>query len=37
MPDSSWLTIFPALAILLIVLGFDLLGDGIREALDVDR
>jgi peptide/nickel transport system permease protein len=37
MPDSWWLTIFPALAILLIVLGFNLLGDGIREALDVDR
>jgi peptide/nickel transport system permease protein len=37
MPDSWWLTIFPALAILLIVLGFNLLGDGLREAFDAER
>ena len=36
MPDSWWLTIFPALAILLIVLGFNLLGDGLRDMLDVE-
>jgi peptide/nickel transport system permease protein len=36
MPDAWWLTIFPALAILLIVLGFNLLGDGLREAFDAE-
>lgn len=34
LPDSWWLTVFPALAILLVVLGFNLLGDGLREALE---
>lgn len=34
MPDAWWLTIFPALAILVLVLGFNLLGDGLREAFD---
>jgi len=33
LPDSWWLTLFPALAILVAVFGFNLLGDGIREAL----
>jgi peptide/nickel transport system permease protein len=37
MPDSWWLTVFPALAILLVVMGFNLLGDGLREAADVRR
>jgi peptide/nickel transport system permease protein len=36
MPDSWWLTIFPALSILLVVLGFNLLGDGLREAFDTE-
>lgn len=31
---SPWLMIFPGLAILLTVLGFVLLGDGLRDALD---
>ena len=34
MPDAWWLTLFPAIAILVIVLGFNLLGDGLREAFD---
>lgn len=34
LPDSWWMTLFPALAILLVVFGFNLLGDGIREALE---
>ncbi len=34
LPDSWWLTVFPALAILLVVLGFNLLGDGLRESLE---
>ncbi len=29
-----WLTLFPGLAILLAVLGFNLLGEGLRDALD---
>ena len=36
MPDAWWLTIYPALSILLLVLGFNLLGDGLREAFDTD-
>ena len=32
MPDAWWLTVFPAIAILLVVLGFNLVGDGLREA-----
>ena len=37
MPDAWWLTVFPALAILIVVMGFNLLGDGLREAADVGR
>jgi peptide/nickel transport system permease protein len=33
MPDSWWMTIFPALAIVIIILGFNLLGDGVRDML----
>ncbi|MDL2313845.1 ABC transporter permease [Desulfovibrio sp. OttesenSCG-928-C14] len=32
-----WLSVFPGLAILLTVLGFNLLGEGIRELLDPSR
>jgi peptide/nickel transport system permease protein len=32
--SAPWLVIFPGLAIMLTVLGFNLLGDGLREALD---
>lgn len=31
---ASWLIIFPGIAIMLTVLGFNLLGDGLRDALD---
>lgn len=31
---APWLLIFPGVAIMITVLGFNLLGDGIREALD---
>ena len=37
LPDSWWLTVFPGLAILLAVFGFNLLGDGLREVLGVDE
>ncbi|MCC7107163.1 MAG: ABC transporter permease, partial [Chloroflexi bacterium] len=31
---SPWVTLFPGLAIMITVLGFNLLGDGMRDALD---
>ena len=31
---APWAAIFPGLAIALTVLGFNLLGDGLRDALD---
>jgi len=37
MPDQWWLTIWPALAIVIIVLGFNLLGDGLRDMLAVEE
>jgi peptide/nickel transport system permease protein len=33
LPDLWWMSIFPALAIMLIVLGFNLVGDGIKDML----
>ncbi len=36
LPDSWWLTVFPGMAILIAVLGFNLLGDALREILEVD-
>ena len=32
--DAWWLTAFPALAVLLTVLAFNLLGEGLRDALN---
>jgi len=32
---APWLTIFPGLALFFVTLGFNLLGDGLRDALDV--
>ncbi len=32
--DQWWISTFPAVAILLLVLGFNLLGDGVRDVLD---
>lgn len=32
--DSIWLTLFPSFAILLLVFGLNLLGDGLRDAID---
>lgn len=34
MPHYWWISVFPGLAIFTVVLGFNLLGDGIRDALD---
>ncbi|MDD6212934.1 MAG: ABC transporter permease [Clostridiales bacterium] len=33
MPDAWWMTIFPALAIVIIILGFNFMGDGIGDML----
>jgi peptide/nickel transport system permease protein len=32
--SAPWLALWPGIAIFLAVLGFNLLGDGIREGLD---
>ncbi len=37
LPDNWWMAVFPALAILVAVLGFNLLGDGLRDVMDTDR
>ncbi len=34
LPDHWWMATFPGLAILVTVLGFNLLGDGLRDVLD---
>ena len=31
LPDQWWIAVFPALAIVLVVLGFNLMGDGLRD------
>jgi len=36
LPVRWWLTTFPGLAIFVTVLGFNLLGDGLRDAFDVE-
>ena len=37
MPDSWWVSSMPGLAIFVVVVGFNLLGDALRDALDVWR
>lgn len=37
MRDAPWVVIFPGLAIMVAVLAFNLLGDGLRDALDRTR
>jgi peptide/nickel transport system permease protein len=37
LPDAWWLTVFPGLAILVAVFGFNLLGDAMREILGADQ
>ena len=34
MPEDWWLTFFPGMAIFMVVLGYNLIGDGLRDALD---
>lgn len=37
LPELWWITIFPALGIAVVILGFNFLGDGIRDMLDRGR
>jgi peptide/nickel transport system permease protein len=37
LPDLWWLAVFPGVAILVAVLGFNLVGDGVSDVLDVER
>lgn len=37
MPDLWWMTIFPAVAIAFIILGFNFFGDGVRDMLERGR
>jgi peptide/nickel transport system permease protein len=37
LPDLWWLAVFPGLAILVTVLGFNLLGDGVNDLLDASQ
>jgi peptide/nickel transport system permease protein/oligopeptide transport system permease protein len=34
MTGQWWWSVFPGFAIMMLVLGFNLLGDGLRDALD---
>ncbi|RKX75917.1 MAG: D,D-dipeptide ABC transporter permease [Spirochaetes bacterium] len=36
LPTQWWLTVFPSLAIFFLIFGFNLLGDGLRDMLDVE-
>ena len=36
LPDQWWISIFPSLAILVVVVAFNLLGDGVRDLLDAE-
>jgi peptide/nickel transport system permease protein len=31
LPDQWWIAVFPALIVVIVVLGFNLLGDGVRD------
>ncbi|MGH2548499.1 MAG: ABC transporter permease, partial [Thermomicrobiales bacterium] len=37
MEEAPWVVIYPGLAIMIAVLGFNLLGDGLKDSLDSDR
>ena len=36
LPDTWWFSLFPGFAILIVVLGFNLVGDGLKDMFDVD-
>ncbi|MCL4559528.1 MAG: ABC transporter permease [Chloroflexi bacterium] len=37
LPDQWWMVVFPALAIVIVVLGFNLLGDGLHDLLSEEK
>ena len=37
LPEQWWISIFPALMVVLIVLGFNLLGDGLRDVFATEE
>lgn len=37
LPESWWISLFPGFAILLLVMGFNMLGDGLRDLFDVEE
>lgn len=37
MPDAWWISLFPGFAILILVMGFNMLGDGLRDLFDVEE
>jgi peptide/nickel transport system permease protein len=37
MPDQWWIAVFPSLAVMVVVLGFNLFGDGIRDMLSPEE
>ena len=37
LPDQWWITVFPALTIVFIVLGFNLMGDGVRDMFGAEE
>jgi peptide/nickel transport system permease protein len=37
LPEQWWISVFPALAIVVIVLGFNMLGDGLRDMLAAEE
>jgi len=36
LPTLWWVTVFPSFAIFFLILGFNLLGDGLRDMLDIE-
>lgn len=37
LPDQWWIAVFPALAIMLVVFGFNLMGDGVRDMFGAEE
>jgi len=37
LPDSWWLTVFPGLAIMVAVFGFNLMGDTFRDLMGLEQ
>lgn len=37
LPESWWISVFPGFAILVLVMGFNMLGDGLRDLFDVEE